>query len=250
MKKDNKRVEIAIVILLSVLCLTGILFAVKTSRNTGDEVLPQEGTSLVTNNIIENEQQIDNSSDTEDDTNVSNTTENNTEETENSNEETENSNEEIENSNEEIEISPLVKEDLKLDTNETGFEYFSDYAESDLFDSYGHSAVITTAENKEQFDGFFIENTTARGLTVGDSIDKMYSLYGEPEYFSDCTPDESNRFTYGNKKATEQYRYFLKIDDNDKFFYSLSMYISNDGTFVGAYIQVHFMEYWDQRTGS
>lgn len=236
MKKDNKRVEIAIVILLSVLCLTGILFAVKTSRNTGDEVLPQEGTSLVTNNIIENEQQIDNSSDTEDDTNVSNTTENNTEEAENSNEETE--------------ISPLVKEDLKLDTNETGFEYFSDYAESDLFDSYGHSAVITTAENKEQFDGFFIENTTARGLTVGDSIDKMYSLYGEPEYFSDCTPDESNRFTYDNKKATEQYRYFLKIYDNDKFFYSLSMYISNDGTFVGAYIQVHFMEYWDQRTGS
>lgn len=241
--KNNKRLEIIIVIVLSILCLTGILFAVRTSRDTGDEVLPQEGTSLVTNNIIENEQQIDNSSDTEDDTNVSNTTENNTEETENSNEETENS-------NEEIEISPLVKEDLKLDTNETGFEYFSDYAESDLFDSYGHSAVITTAENKEQFDGFFIENTTARGLTVGDSIDKMYSLYGEPEYFSDCTPDESNRFTYDNKKATEQYRYFLKIDDNDKFFYSLSMYISNDGTFVGAYIQVHFMEYWYQRTGS
>lgn len=241
--KNNKRLEIIIVIVLSILCLTGILFAVRTSRNTGDEVLPQEGTSLVTNNIIENEQQIDNSSDTEDDTNVSNTTENNTEETENSNEETENS-------NEEIEISPLVKEDLKLDTNETGFEYFSDYAESDLFDSYGHSAVITTAENKEQFDGFFIENTTARGLTVGDSIDKMYSLYGEPEYFSDCTPDESNRFTYDNKKATERYGYFLKIDDNDKFFYSLSMYISNDGTFVGAYIQVHFMEYWDQRTGS
>ena len=241
--KNNKRLEIIIVIVLSILCLTGILFAVRTSRDIGDEVLPQEGTSLVTNNIIENEQQIDNSSDTEDDTNVSNTTENNTEETENSNEETENS-------NEEIEISPLVKEDLKLDTNETGFEYFSDYAESDLFDSYGHSAVITTAENKEQFDGFFIENTTARGLTVGDSIDKMYSLYGEPEYFSDCTPDESNRFTYDNKKATEQYKYFLKIDDNDKFFYSLSMYISNDGTFVGAYIQVHFMEYWDQRTGS
>lgn len=63
--------------------------------------------------------------------------------------------------------------------------------------------------------------STARGIKLGDSIDKVFELYGPADKYDTCT---KKYFSHDNLNDTEQYTYFLKLDSTKDYFYAFTFY--------------------------
>lgn len=244
--KNNKRLEIIIVVLLSILCLTGILFAVKTSRDTGDEVLPQEGTAL--NNQVSTEVSTEETEIVEEITEETETTEivETTEETETTDE-----TEPTEVVEEETEVviegdfalgEPISEKDLNFPF--LGYDTYIDYIKA----GNSYSAYIIADNAKMIETGEFIDEgdtieSTVRGIKLGDNIEKILEVYGQADaydtYGRDC-------FSHDGKRDEVQYLYFFKTDLTKDYFYSFRFIIDQNDELIGFILEPMDIKYWSE----
>ena len=248
--KNNKRLEIIIVIVLSILCLTGILFAVRTSRDTGDEVLPQEGTEI--------ESTVSTEVSTEEETE---TVEEQTEQTEQT-EPTEVVEETTEEETEVVEETTEIVEEETIAETEIPFEKVEPLSEKDLdfpllgYDTYidyitagnSYSAYIIADNAKMIETGEFIDEgdtieSTVRGIKLGDNIEKILEVYGQADaydtYGRDC-------FSHDGKRDEVQYLYFFKTDLTKDYFYSFRFIIDQNNELIGFILEPMDIKYWSE----
>ena len=214
--KNNKRLEIIIVIVLSILCLTGILFAVRTSRDTGDEVLPQEGTEI--KSTVSTEVSTEEETETVEEETIA---------------ETEIPFEKVE---------PLSEKDL--DFPFLGYDTYIDYIKA----GNSYSAYIIADNAKMIETGEFIDEgdtieSTVRGIKLGDNIEKILEVYGQADaydtYGRDC-------FSHDGKRDEVQYLYFFKTDLTKDYFYSFRFIIDQNNELIGFILEPMDIKYWSE----
>lgn len=244
MKKNNKRLEIIIVIVLSILCLTGILFAVRTSRDTGDEVLPQEGTEI--NSTVSTE--VSTEEETE-------TVEEQTEPTEVVEETTEEETEVVEETTEIVEEETIAETEITIEKGEPlsekdldfpflGYDTYIDYIAAgntgSVYMVADNAKMIETGEFVDEGD---VVESTVRGIKLGDNIEKILEVYGQADaydtYGRDC-------FSHDGKRDEVQYLYFFKTDLTKDYFYSFRFIIDQNNELIGFILEPMDIKYWSE----
>ena len=122
------------------------------------------------------------------------------------------------------EAEPLSEQDLAFSF--LGYDTYNEYVEAG-----NDGAAYILADNANMIvsgeftdDDNVVENTV-RGIKLGDSIDKVFELYGNTEYHS---TDIKNVFSHDDLKDSGAYSYFLKLDSTKKFFYAFRLYQVNN----------------------
>ena len=220
--KNNKRLEIIIVIALSILCLTGILFAVKTSRNTGDEVLPQEGTAI--NNQVS----------TEVSTEETEVVEEQTEPTEVVEETTEDETEAIEETEITIEKGePISEKDLEFPF--FGYETYIEYIKAG-----NDYSVYMVADNAKMIEtGNFVDEgdvveSTVRGIKLDDNIQKILEVYGPADLYDTYG---RNCFSHDGREDVEEYCYFFNSEETPNYSYTFRFIVDQYGDLIGFILE-------------
>ena len=169
------------------------------------------------------------------------TSEANTETTE-SVETTENT-EEVEETIEATDITkgePLSEKDLAFSF--LGYNTYNEYVEAGndggAYIVADNAAMILSGEFTD--DGDVLESTV-RGIKLGDSIDKVFELYGNTEEHS---ADIKNEFSHDGLKDSGAYNYFLKLDSTKEYFYAFRFRVDQNNNIVAVVIEPIPMEYW------
>ena len=169
------------------------------------------------------------------------TSEANTETTE-SVETTENT-EEVEETIEATDITkgePLSEKDLAFSF--LGYDTYKEYVEAgnngNAYIVADNAAMILSGEFTD--DGDVLESTV-RGIKLGDSIDKVFELYGNTEEHS---ADIKNEFSHDGLKDSGAYNYFLKLDSTKEYFYAFRFRVDQNNNIIAVVIEPIPMEYW------
>ena len=169
------------------------------------------------------------------------TSEANTETTE-SVETTENT-EEVEETIEATDITkgePLSEKDLAFSF--LGYNTYNEYVEAGndggAYIVADNAAMILSGEFTD--DGDVLESTV-RGIKLGDSIDKVFELYGNTEEHS---ADIKNEFSHDGLKDSGAYNYFLKLDSTKEYFYAFRFMVDQNNNIIAVVIEPIPMEYW------
>lgn len=169
------------------------------------------------------------------------TSEANTETTE-SVETTENT-EEVEETIEATDITkgePLSEKDLAFSF--LGYNTYNEYVEAGndggAYIVADNAAMILWGEFTD--DGDVLESTV-RGIKLGDSIDKVFELYGNTEEHS---ADIKNEFSHDTLKDSGAYNYFLKLDSTKEYFYAFRFRVDQNNNIIAVVIEPIPMEYW------
>lgn len=169
------------------------------------------------------------------------TSEANTETTE-SVETTENT-EEVEETIEATDITkgePLSEKDLAFSF--LGYNTYNEYVEAGndggAYIVADNAAMILSGEFTN--DGDVLESTV-RGIKLGDSIDKVFELYGNTEEHS---ADIKNEFSHDGLKDSGAYNYFLKLDSTKEYFYAFRFRVDQNNNIIAVVIEPIPMEYW------
>lgn len=83
--------------------------------------------------------------------------------------------------------------------------------------------------------------STVRGIKLGDSIDKVFELYGQADKYDRCT---KKYFAHDDLKDTDEYTYFLKLDSTKDYFYSFTFFTDQYSDVIGLIIEPISMKYW------
>ena len=171
------------------------------------------------------------------------TSEANTETTE-SVETTENT-EEVEETIEATDITkgePLSEKDLAFSF--LGYNTYNEYVEAGndggAYIVADNAAMILSGEFTD--DGDVLESTV-RGIKLGDSIDKVFELYGQADKYDRCI---KQYFAHDDLKDTDEYTYFLKLDSTKDYFYAFTFYTDQYSDVIGALIEPISMKYWTE----
>ena len=169
------------------------------------------------------------------------TSEANTETTE-SVETTENT-EEVEETIEATDITkgePFSEKDLAFSF--LGYNTYNEYVEAGndggAYIVADNAAMILSGEFTD--DGDVLESTV-RGIKLGDSIDKVFELYGNTEEHS---ADIKNEFSHDGLKDSGAYNYFLKLDSTKEYFYAFRFRVDQNNNIIAVVIEPIPMEYW------
>ena len=169
------------------------------------------------------------------------TSEANTETTE-SVETTENT-EEVEETIEATDITkgePLSEKDLAFSF--LGYNTYNEYVEAGndggAYIVADNAAMILSGEFTD--DGDVLESIV-RGIKLGDSIDKVFELYGNTEEHS---ADIKNEFSHDGLKDSGAYNYFLKLDSTKEYFYAFRFRVDQNNNIIAVVIEPIPMEYW------
>ena len=171
------------------------------------------------------------------------TSEANTETTE-SVETTENT-EEVEETIEATDITkgePLSEKDLAFSF--LGYNTYNEYVEAGndggAYIVADNAAMILSGEFTD--DGDVLESTV-RGIKLGDSIDKVFELYGNTEEHS---ADIKNEFSHDGLKDSGAYNYFLKLDSTKEYFYAFRFRVDQNNNIIAVVIEPIPMKYWTE----
>ena len=169
------------------------------------------------------------------------TSEANTETTE-SVETTENT-EEVEETIEATDITkgePLSEKDLAFSF--LGYNTYNEYVEAGndggAYIVADNAAMILSGEFTDDGD---VLKSTVRGIKLGDSIDKVFELYGNTEEHS---ADIKNEFSHDGLKDSGAYNYFLKLDSTKEYFYAFRFRVDQNNNIIAVVIEPIPMEYW------
>ena len=86
-------------------------------------------------------------------------------------------------------------------------------------------------------------DSTVRGIKLGDSIDKVFELYGQADVYDTCT---KQFFAHDGLKDTDEYTYFLKLDSTKDYFYAFTFYTDQYSDVIGVIIEPISMKYWTE----
>ena len=137
---------------------------------------------------------------------------------------------------------PLSEKDLAFSF--LGYDTYNEYVEAGndggAYIVADNAAMILSGEFTD--DGDVLESTV-RGIKLGDSIDKVFELYGSADKYDTCTKEF---FSHDNLKDTDQYTYFLKIDSTKDYFYAFTFYVDQYSDVIGVLIEPISMKYWSE----
>lgn len=140
------------------------------------------------------------------------------------------------------EAEPLSEQDLAFSF--LGYDTYNEYVEAG-----NDGAAYILADNANMIvsgeftdDDNVVENTV-RGIKLGDSIDKVFELYGNTEYHS---TDIKNVFSHDDLKDSGAYSYFLKLDSTKKFFYAFRFRVDQNNNIIEVVIEPIPMQYWSE----
>ena len=131
---------------------------------------------------------------------------------------------------------PLSKKDLAFPVQ--GYKSYNEYVEA----GNTYSVLMTanaTSEDLESNNTFI--DSTVRGIKLGDSIDKVFELYGNTEEHS---ADIKNEFSHDGLKDSGAYNYFLKLDSTKEYFYAFRFRVDQNNNIIAVVIEPIPMEYW------
>lgn len=83
--------------------------------------------------------------------------------------------------------------------------------------------------------------STVRGIKLGDSIDKVFELYGQADKYDRCN---KQYFAHDGLKDTDEYTYFLKLDSTKDYYYSLTFFTDQYSDVIGVILEPIAMKYW------
>lgn len=137
---------------------------------------------------------------------------------------------------------PLSEKDVAFSF--LGYDTYNEYVEAG-----NDGAAYMLADNANMIvsgeftdDDNIIENTV-RGIKLGDSIDKVFELYGNTEYHS---TDIKDVFSHDNLNDSGAYNYFLKLDSTKKYFYAFRFRVDQNNNIIAVVIEPISMEYWSE----
>lgn len=137
---------------------------------------------------------------------------------------------------------PLSEKDLAFSF--LGYNTYNEYVEAG-----NDGAAYIVAENAAMIlsggftdDGGVLESTV-RGIKLGDSIDKVFELYGNTEYHS---TDIKAEFSHDGLNDCGAYNYFLKLDSTKEYFYAFRFRVDQNDNIIAVVIEPIPMEYWSE----
>ena len=137
---------------------------------------------------------------------------------------------------------PLSEKDLAFSF--FGYNTYNEYVEAG-----NDGAAYIVAENAAMIlsggftdDGGVLESTV-RGIKLGDSIDKVFELYGNTEYHS---TDIKAEFSHDGLNDCGAYNYFLKLDSTKEYFYAFRFRVDQNDNIIAVVIEPIPMEYWSE----
>lgn len=137
-------------------------------------------------------------------------------------------------------VEPLSEKDLAF--NFLGYTTYNEYVEAG-----NDGAAYILADNANMIvSGEFTDDgdvlkSTVRGIKLGDSIDKVFELYGNTEEHS---ADIKNEFSHDGLKDSGAYNYFLKLDSTKEYFYAFRFRVDQNNNIIAVVIEPIPMEYW------
>ena len=135
---------------------------------------------------------------------------------------------------------PLSEKDLAFSF--LGYDTYKEYIEAgnngSAYIVADNATMIVSGEFTD--DGDVLESTV-RGIKLGDSIDKVFELYGQADKYDKCI---KKFFSHDNLEDTDQYTYFLKLDSTKDYFYAFTFYVDQYSDVIGVIIEPISMEYW------
>ncbi len=137
---------------------------------------------------------------------------------------------------------PLSEKDLAFSF--FGYNTYNEYVEAG-----NDGAAYIVAENAAMIlsggftdDGGVLESTV-RGIKLGDSIDKVFELYGNTEYHS---TDIKAEFSHDGLNDCGAYNYFLKLDSTKEYFYAFRFRVDQNDNIIAVVIEPIAMKYWSE----
>ena len=140
------------------------------------------------------------------------------------------------------EAEPLSEQDLAFSF--LGYDTYNEYVEAG-----NDGAAYILADNANMIvSGEFTDHdnvieSTVRGIKLGDSIDKVFELYGNTEYHS---TDIKNVFSHDDLKDSGAYSYFLKLDSTKTYFYAFRFRVDQNNNIIAVVIEPIPMKYWSE----
>ncbi len=145
---------------------------------------------------------------------------------------------------------PLSEKDLAFPVY--GYKSYNEYIEAGnnglVYMNADNANMIVTGEltlDPEDLDDDETNDngveSTIRGIKLGDSIDKVFELYGQADKYDRCT---KKYFAHDDLKDTDEYTYFLKLDSTKDYFYSFTFFADQYSDVIGLIIEPIPMEYW------
>ena len=145
---------------------------------------------------------------------------------------------------------PLSEKDLAFPVY--GYKSYNEYIEAGnnglIYMNADNANMIVTGEltlDPEDLDDDETNDndieSTVRGIKLGDSIDKVFKLYGQADKYDRCT---KKYFAHDDLKDTDEYTYFLKLDSTKDYFYSFTFFTDQYSDVIGLIIEPIPMEYW------
>ena len=137
---------------------------------------------------------------------------------------------------------PLSEQDLAFSF--LGYDTYNEYVEAG-----NDEAAYILADNANMIvSGEFTDDdnvieSTVRGIKLGDSIDKVFELYGNTEYHS---TDIKNVFSHDDLKDSGAYSYFLKLDSTKTYFYAFRFRVDQNNNIIAVVIEPIPMKYWSE----
>lgn len=162
-----------------------------------------------------------------------NTTENETESTETT-----------ESTEEAIDIEkgePLSEKDLTFSF--LGYDTYNEYVEA----GNTYSALMAyegdTEDTEDEDDIDVSIDSTVRGIKIGDSIDKVFELYGPADKYDKYGKGD---FSHDGLEDVDRYMYFFTVDSTKDYFYSFSFITDQYSDVIGLIIEPISMKYWTE----
>lgn len=145
---------------------------------------------------------------------------------------------------------PLSEKDLAFPVY--GYKSYNEYIEAGnnglVYMNADNANMIVTGEltlDPEDLDDDETNDngveSTVRGIKLGDSIDKVFELYGQADKYDRCI---KQYFAHDDLKDTDEYTYFLKLDSTKDYFYSFTFFTDQYSDVIGLIIEPIPMKYW------
>ena len=147
---------------------------------------------------------------------------------------------------------PLSEKDLAFPVY--GYKSYNEYIEAGnnglVYMNADNANMIVTGEltlDPEDLDDDETNDngveSTVRGIKLGDSIDKVFELYGQADKYDRCI---KQYFAHDDLKDTDEYTYFLKLDSTKDYFYSFTFFTDQYSDVIGLIIEPIPMKYWTE----
>ena len=134
---------------------------------------------------------------------------------------------------------PLSEKDLAFSF--LGYDTYNEYVEA----GNTYSALMAyegDMEDKEDDIDVSIDSTV-RGIKIGDSIDKVFELYGPADKYDKYGKGD---FSHDGLEDVDRYMYFFTVDSTKDYFYCFSFITDQYSDVIGLIIEPISMKYWTE----